>query len=121
MFLTDDAPVRVTTTDELASLLAQTRATDSQFVMVLDDAGARLVPPPTDEQVIYLGDLAAETACYATADSHTPWWRFRADLDWTVAGIDCCLTELNDCDLAATIAAGPLPRGLRQADLPPSG
>lgn len=127
MFRTDDAPVRVTITDELASMLTQARAADPQFVVVLSDSGACLVPPPTDQQVIYLGDLqtgdwAAGTACYATADSDTPWWRFRAELDYTVAGIDCSLTAMNDSDLAATIAAGPLPRGLRQpSEVAPAG
>lgn len=113
MFLTDDAPIRVTASSELASLLTQARAADPEVVVVLDDLGARLGAPPADAAVIYLGELDAETPCYATADSHTPWWRFRAELDCNLDGIDFNLTELDDNDLAATIASGPLPRGLR--------
>jgi hypothetical protein len=113
MFLTDDAPVRVTASSELAILLTEARAADPEVAVVLDDLGARLIPAPRDEAVIYLGELDAQTPCYATADSHTPWWRFRAELDRTTDGIDFNLTEMNDSDLAATIAAGPLPRGLR--------
>jgi hypothetical protein len=113
MFLTDDAPIRVTASTELASLLSQARAVDPEVVVVLDDLGARLSTPPADGAVIYLGELDPGTPCYATADSHTPWWRFRADLDCNTEGIDFNLTEMDDTDLAATIAAGPLPRGLR--------
>lgn len=113
MFHVDDAPVRVTASSAFTAQLDQARAADPAIVVVLDDLGVRLTPPPADGGVIYLGEIESDIACYAASDSHTPWWRFRADLDADTDGLDFNLTELDEADLAATIAAGPLPRGLR--------
>lgn len=112
MFHTDDAPIRVTATAQLVGLLERERASRPDLSVVLDDLGAKLTSS-VDGEVIYLGEVAETTPCYATADSHTPWWRFRADIDCSGEDVDFNLTELSDAELAATIAAGPLPRGAR--------
>lgn len=114
MFRTDDAPIRVTATAQLVGLLEQARASQPDVSVVLDDLGARL-SSSVDGDVIYLGEVNDTTPCYATADSHTPWWRFRADIDCAGDDLDFNLTELSEAELAATIAAGPLPRGARTA------
>lgn len=126
MFHFDDSPVRVQATPDCLQLIEEAHGAQPDLVVLLDDERAQLLPGSVAsagrEEVIYLGDLAtsAQTRCYASGDSQTAWWRHQATIDLTkgAAGatsgtLDLSIAELSDLEVAAALASGPLPRGLR--------
>lgn len=121
MFHTDDSPTRVIASPQFTDILRAEQARNPQVAVLLDDDSAKLLPQaPTEADVIYLGELAtAGTQCYASGQSRTQWWRYQAQLrvgPGASREYDYQLTELTEDQLAATIAAGPLPRGPRSTD-----
>ncbi|MGB8020349.1 MAG: hypothetical protein WCF04_03905 [Candidatus Nanopelagicales bacterium] len=111
MFSPDQSPDRVRATAGAAAHLGAlaTEAGD-MFVTLTEDGSAlpSLLPPPTQDTV-FLGEVAG-IRCLADAAAPIPWWRCRVTLAFGDDGVTYELSELDEAEVFAALASGPLPR-----------
>jgi uncharacterized protein (DUF779 family) len=115
MFVVDEAPERVTTTPAASAQLSALAARHGDLMVLLSDGRARVLPAgqSAPSGAVQLGRL--DDAVTVAADgTRTDWWRNRAVIDLTDSAVGTGFTfdleALNEAELYAALASGPLPR-----------
>lgn len=115
MFTVDQSPLHVAATPEAAAHLAALAAARGDLTVVLTDRGAAVLKAGEQPRAgsLMLGHLddAGEITCVADDATAHAWWRNRAQIDLSDdMDMTYDLTSLNEAELFAVLAAGPLPR-----------
>jgi hypothetical protein len=115
MFTTDESPTHVVATPAAQAHLAELASARGDITVLLTDQGAAVIntgqQPPAGS--VHLGRLghAGTIACVADDSIARDWWRTRAHLDLTDDfEMTYDLSNLNDAEIFAVLASGPLPR-----------
>jgi hypothetical protein len=120
MFDVDESPTRVVATPAATAHLTALAERQGDVTVWLSESGVRVLPgarPPAGS--VHLGRLEGRVAIAADASARTAWWRNRAHLDVAgthgavadaPAGMTYALTALNEDELYAAVAGGPLLR-----------
>jgi hypothetical protein len=112
-----DSPARVTVTPAATAHLTALAQRRGDLTVWLTDDRVRVLPgqrPPAGS--VHLGRLDEHVEIAADATAPTAWWRNRAELDLTGLTADddarmtYALTALDEAELYAAVASGPLPR-----------
>ena len=115
MFTIDESPIHIDASPAARAHLAALAASAGNVTVLLTHHGAPILKageqPPSGS--VRLGDLddAGRITCVADDTPAHAWWRTRARLDLS-EDLDMTydLTALNEDELFATLAAGPMPR-----------
>ena len=118
MFPADDSPERVTATPAATERLTALAAERGGVAVLLSDNSTQLLSPDDSlpSGAVQLGRLDESITVLGSPDAHTAWWCNRAviDLRPTDSGQPPILTfdlaPLDEDELFAALAAGPLPR-----------
>ena len=118
MFPADDSPERVTATPAATQRLFALAAERGEIAVLLSDDTAQLLPAgeAVPHGAVQLGRLDESVTVVGSPDTKIAWWCNRAviDLRPTESGqapvLTFDLTPLDEADLYAALASGPLPR-----------
>lgn len=111
MFSPDQSPDRVLATPDASAHLGDLAAESGDLFVVLTEDGVALPAhlPPANRDTVFLGEVAG-VRCLADASSPTPWWRCRVTLSFGDGEVTYELSELDEAEVFAALASGPLPR-----------
>lgn len=118
MFSADDSPARVIATPAATAQLTALAAERGAVAVLLSDDSAQVLTPgqPLPRGAVHLGRIDGAVTFAGRPDAHADWWCNRAviDLRPTDSGqapvLTFDLTPLDEADLYAALASGPLPR-----------
>ena len=118
MFPSDDSPDRVIATPAAAAQLTALAAQRGDLTVLLSDHAAQVLPQGqgVPAGAVRLGRLNGAIAFAARTDERTDWWCKRAVIDLRDRdsnpdpALTVALAPLNEDELYAAIAGGPLPR-----------